>query len=80
MCLALECLTVFLLSLFHWREKKTLKETKMGPYMPHESFLSQREKRKAKDCIRSFVFILGGCWACVCVRARVCVYFMVSVR
>lgn len=47
----------------------------MGPYMPHESFLSQREKRKAKDCIRSFVFVLGGCWGCVCMRMCVCVFY-----
>lgn len=47
----------------------------MGPYMPHESFLSQREKRKAKDCIRSFVFVLGGCWVCVCTRTCVCVFY-----
>lgn len=53
MCLALECLTVFLLSLCHW-ERNILKETQMGLYIPHENFLSQREKGKAKDCIRSF--------------------------
>ena len=47
----------------------------MGPYTPHESFLSQREKRKAKDCIRSCFFVWGGCWVCMCVPACVCVFY-----
>lgn len=56
MCLALECFTVFLVSFFH-QEKESLKETQMGPYRPHESFLSQRKGKRKTVLDRS---ILNG--------------------
>lgn len=55
MCLALECLTLFLLSLFNWERKSS--ETQMGPYIPHENFLSQRKGRQKTIWGR---FSLGG--------------------
>lgn len=81
MCLALECLTVFLLSLFHWREKKkSSKRLKWALICLMRVFFLRERKGKQKiiliDHLSSFWEAVG----CVCVRARVCVYFMVSVR
>ena len=72
MCLALECLPALLLSLFRW-ERKLLKETQTGPYLPHENvFLGERKGRR-KTVLGHFS-LFGRLLGCVCVC------FMVSMR
>lgn len=70
MCLALECLPVFLLSLFHW-ERKLLEETQMGPYLPHENVFLRERKGRRKTVLGHFS-LFGGLLGGGC--------FMVSMR
>lgn len=64
MCLALECLTLFLLSLFNW-ERKILRDTNGSLYISWEFSFSEREREGKRP--HEVVFLCFGGFVCVCV-------------